>query len=142
MPRSGSRWFAIVLPVLVVGLAAGLGGCASVGPVAPVTVSDVKDVAGTWRGAVYQSSQFSADYITLTIREDGSYDLVTTRQPIGTSRSKGKVTIISEGRLLFEGPRGRGVGRLQRNPDGSLLILVDGTLSDNSTLSAQLTRRD
>ena len=141
MPRSGSRWFAIVLPVLVLGLAAGLGGCASVGPVAPVTVSDVKDVAGTWRGAVYQSSQFSPDYITLTIREDGSYDVVTTRQPVGTSRGRGKVT-IGEDRLLFEGPRGRGVGRLRRDPDGSLMILVDGTLSDNSTLSAQLTRRD
>ena len=141
MPRSGSRWFAIVLPVLVLGLAAGLGGCASVGPVAPVTVSDVKDVAGTWRGAAYQSSQFSPDYITLTIREDGSYDVVTTRQPVGTSRGRGKVT-IGEDRLLFEGPSGRGVGRLRRDPDGSLMILVDGTLSDNSTLSAQLTRRD
>jgi hypothetical protein len=139
MTRTGLRSFGIVLVVFVLGLAAGLGGCASLGPVAPVEVSDVKDVSGTWKGAVYQSSQFSPDYITLTIREDGSYDIVSARQPIGTSRGQGKVA-ISDGRLMFEGPRGRGVGRVQKNPDGSLTMMVDGTLSDNSTLSAQLTR--
>ena len=139
MTRTGLRSLGTVLTAFVVGFAASLGGCASVGGVSPVEVSDIKAVTGTWKGVVYQSSQFTPDSITLTIREDGSYDVVSARQPIGTSRGKGKIA-ISEGRLIFEGERGRGVGRLLRNPDGSFTIVVDATLSDNSTLSAKLTR--
>jgi hypothetical protein len=138
MTRTGLRSLWIVLTVFV-GVAASLAGCASVGSVGPLEVSDIKDVAGAWKGVVYQSSQFSPDYVTLTIREDGSYDVVSARQPIGTSRGQGKVT-LREGRLVFEGPRGSGMGRVQRNADGSVTMLVDGTLSDNSTLSAQLSR--
>jgi hypothetical protein len=139
MTRTGLRSLVTVLTAFVVGCAAILGGCGSVGPVTPVTVSDIKTVTGTWEGVVYPSSQFGPNYITLTIREDGSYDAVSTRQPIGTSRGGGKI-VISEGRLIFEGEKGRGVGRLQRDPDGSLMIVVDATLSDNSTLSATLSR--
>jgi hypothetical protein len=138
MTRTGVRSLGIVLAAFVV-LAAGLGGCAGVGSGGLVEVSDIKDVTGTWKGVVYQSSQFSPDYVTLTIREDGSFEVVSNRQPVGTSRAEGKVA-VSGGRLVFEGPRGRGVGRVQKNADGSVTMLVDGTLSDNSTLSAQLSR--
>jgi len=98
----------------------------------------MKSVAGTWKGIVYDRSGFEPNYVELTIREDGSYDVVSTR-PIGASRGKGKI-VISEGRLLFEGERGRGVGTLLRSRGGDLIMNVDATLSDNSTLSAELSR--
>ena len=41
----------------------------------------------------------------------------------------------------MEGERGRGVGTLMRNQAGDLVMNIDATLSDNSTLSAQLWRR-
>lgn len=136
MTFRGSRSLASVLAVVVlVGFAASLAGCASAGPTTPVTVSDVKSVAGTWKGTVYQSG-FVPDYVTLTIREDGSYDVVSA-QPGGRSQGKGKI-VISDGRLLIEGEKGHGVGTLLKNPAGDLVMDVEAVLSDNSTLSAKL----
>jgi hypothetical protein len=131
-PRS--LWTVLVVTVIV-GFAASLIGCASAGPISPVAVSDVKSVAGTWKGTIYRSG-FEPDQVALTIREDGTYDVVSAR-PIGTSRGKGLI-VISEGRLVFEGERGRGVGTLLRSRGGDFVMHVDATLSDNSTLSAQL----
>jgi hypothetical protein len=101
----------------------------------------MKSVAGTWKGIVYERSEVEPNYVVLTIREDGSYDVVSDRPvgAIGASRGKGKI-VISEGRLLFEGERGRGVGTLLRSRGGDLIMNVDATLSDNSTLSAELSR--
>jgi hypothetical protein len=134
-PSAARSLWTVLTVAVIVGFAASLLGCASAGPVTPVAVSDVKSVAGTWKGTVYQSG-VAPDYITLTIREDGSYDLVSA-QTTGTSRGKGKI-VISEGRLLFEGEKGRGVGTLLRNPAGDLVMSVDATLSDNSVLTAKL----
>jgi len=130
-----------VLTAFVVGLAASLVGCVSLGPITPVAVSDIKAVTGTWQGAVYRKSELEPEQITLTIREDGSYDVVSAQEPIGVSRGKGKI-VIRDGRLVFEGRRGRGVARVLRDPTGRLLMEVDATLSDNSTVSAKLSRTD
>ncbi len=40
----------------------------------------------------------------------------------------------------MEGERGRGVGTLMRNQAADLVMNIDATLSDNSTLSAKLWR--
>ena len=101
----------------------------------PVAVSDVKSVAGTWKGIVYRSS-FEPEQIVLTIREDGSYDFVSA-QLIGTLRGRGKM-VISDGRLRIEGEKGRGVATLLKNPAGDRLMSVEATLSDNSILTAKL----
>ncbi len=45
---------------------------------------------------MYSKSEFEPDYLTLTIREDGSYDVVSAQKPIGASRGRGKI-VISEG---------------------------------------------
>jgi len=124
---------------LVVGFAATLFGCASFGPVTPVAVSDIKEVTGIWKGVLYTKSESEPSYVTLTIREDGSYDVLYTQEPIGTSRGRGKI-VVREGRLIIEGERARGVGRVLRDSAGNLTMEVDGTLSDNSTLSAKLSR--
>lgn len=135
MRPNGLRLSWTVLTAVVVGFVISLTGCAKVGPVTQVTVPDVKSVTGTWKGLVYRSG-VEAVQITLTIHEDGSYDIVSAERP-GTSSGKGKL-VIADGRLLFEGERGRGVGTLLRNPGGDLVMNVDATLSDNSTLTAKL----
>lgn len=139
MTRTGLRSLGTVLTALVVGFAATLAGCASLGPVTPVSVSDIKAVVGTWKGVVYRSSEFEPEYVTLTIRADGSYDVVSAQEPIGVSRGRGKI-VISEGRLIIEGEKGHGVGTLLRDPAGNLMMEVHATMSDNSTLSAKLSR--
>jgi len=132
--RTGLGSLATVLTAFVV-------GCASLGPITPVAVSDIKAVAGTWKGVVYRRSVFEPDNVTLMIREDGSYDVVSAQEPIGVSRGKGKI-VIDEGRLIFEGVNGRGVGTVLRDPAGNLMMEVHATMSDNSTLSAKLSRTD
>ena len=142
MTRRGPRWLGSVLSVVLVGFAASLLGCASIGPVTPVTVPDVKSVTGTWQGIVYRSGFTTGDTFTLTIHDDGTYEVVSaaprgSAPPIGISRGRGTIT-IKDGRLLFEGVNGRGVGMLLRNPGGDLVMNVDATLSDNSTMTAKL----
>ena len=136
MAANGLRSLWTVLGVtIMIGLAASLAGCASVGPVTTVSVPDIKSVTGTWKGIVYRSGG-EPENITMTIREDGTYDVVSVDK-VGASRGSGKI-VISDGRLVIEGERGRGVGTLARNPGGDLVMSVDATLNDNSTLSAKL----
>jgi len=133
-PNSARSLWTIFTTIVVVGFAALLVGCASAG-LRPVAVSDVKSVAGTWKGVVYLSGS-EPDEVTLTIWEDGSYDVVS-RLPIGVSRGRGQIT-ISEGRLIMRGERGHGVGRLLSSSSGDRVMSITATLSDNSTLTAEL----
>jgi hypothetical protein len=139
--RTGLGSLGTILTAFVVGFVATLVGCASLGPVTPIAVSDIKTVAGTWKGVVYGRSVFEPDNVTLMIRGDGSYDVVSTQEPIGVSRGKGKI-VIDEGRLIFQGENERGVGTVLRDPAGNLMMEVHATMSDNSTLSAKLSRSD
>jgi hypothetical protein len=141
MTPSSHRLVCRVLAVtVIVGFSVSLVGCASIGPVTPVAVSDVNSVSGTWEGIVYlPRSQPGSERndVTLTIRDDGSFDVVS-KKILGASRGKGHI-VISDGRLVFEGERGlRGVGTVLRNPAGDVLMKIEGTLADNSNLSATL----
>jgi hypothetical protein len=141
MTRSGRRSVRSVVAItVIVGFASSLVGCANLGPVTPVAVSDVKSVSGTWEGIVYlPRSQPGSERndVTVTIRDDGSFDVVS-KKLLGTSRGTGRI-VISDGRLVVEGARGlRGVGTVLRNPAGDVLMKIEGTLADNSTLSATL----
>ena len=139
MTPSGTRslWTTLAATV-VVGFAASLIGCASAGPLTPIVVSDIKSVAGTWTGVVYQSGS-EPDYVVLTIQEDGTYR-VESRPAIGPTRGKGTI-VISRGRLIFQGEKGHGVGTVLRSPSGDRVMDVEATLSDNSTLTAKLSPR-
>jgi hypothetical protein len=137
MTPSAARWrWTVLAAAFVVGFTASLLGCARLGPLNPATVSDIRSVAGTWKGVLYGAG-FEAQPVELTIGEDGSYDVVLSLRPIGESRGKGKV-VVRDGRLLFEGQKGRGVGTLLTNPVGDRVMNIEATLSDNSTLSAKL----
>jgi hypothetical protein len=122
---------------VIVGVSLSLVGCAHIGPVTPVAVSDVKSVSGTWEGTVYLPGS-ERDDVTLTIRDDGSYDVVSKRH-LGASSGTGRI-VVSDGRLVIEGGRGHGAGTVLRNLAGNVLMKVDMTLSDNSHLSAELWR--
>ena len=137
MTLSSRRLVCSVLAVtVIVGLSVSLVGCANLGPVTPVAVSDVTSVSGTWEGIVYLPGSERND-VTLTIRDDGSFDVVS-KKILGASRGTGRI-VISDGRLLLEGARGlRGVGTVLRNPAGDVLMKIEGTLADNSILSATL----
>ena len=136
MTRSALRSFGVVITAtVVVASAASLLGCASYGPVTRVAVLDVKSLIGTWKGTVYRSG-FEPESVALTTHDDGSYDVVLTGSS-GTSRGRGKI-LVSDGRLLVEGEKGRGAGTLLRSPAGDLVMDVDMILNDNSTLTAKL----
>jgi hypothetical protein len=138
MTLSSRRLVCRVLAVtVIVGLSVSLGGCAGIGPVTPVAVSDVTSVSGTWEGTVYLPGS-ERDDVTLTIRDDGSYEVVSKRG-LAVSSGRGHI-VISDGRLVIEDARGRGVGTVLRSPAGDVLVKVDMTLSDNSHLSAELWR--
>src|ERR1700720_2907708 len=116
MIRSALRSFSAVLTAaVVVAVAASLLGCASYGPATRVAVTDVKSVTGTWKGTVYRSG-FEPESVALAIHDDGSYDVVLVGSS-GTSRGRGKI-LVSDGRLLVEGAKGRGAGTLLRSPTG------------------------
>jgi hypothetical protein len=90
-----ARWpWTVLITTAVVGFAFTLFGCASLGPSSPVAVSDIKSVAGTWKGVLYGPGSEEKN-VELIIREDGSYDVVS-QQLYGASRGKGKLE-ISEG---------------------------------------------
>jgi hypothetical protein len=134
---SCARWCSTVRYVNVaVVLAASLVGCVSIGPVSPVEVSDVKILAGTWKGVVYGYNGAARTDVDMTIQEDGSYQ-VAARQSIGASHGEGKI-LIHEGRLIIQGQRGDGVATLMSDAAGRRVILVEMTLFDNSHLSARL----
>jgi hypothetical protein len=91
MTTGGARSLWTVLAVTVfVGFIASLTGCARLGPVIPVTVSDVESVAGTWEGRVWRGSDFQPDHVTLTIQESGSFDIVSAERGGFSSRAKGR----------------------------------------------------
>ena len=102
-----------------------------------MAVSDVTSLSGTWEGTVYLPGS-ERDDVTLTVRDDGSYEVVSKRG-LAVSSGRGHI-VISDGRLVIEDARGRGVGTVLRSPAGDVLVKVDLTLSDNSHLSAQLWR--
>lgn len=138
MTAPGARLLWVLLTATgLIAFAFLLVGCASLGPVTPVAVADLGSVVGTWRGVVYGSGS-EPEYVELTIREDSSFDVVS-RQQIGESRGRGRI-VISDGRLLLEGQRGHGVGTVSTNAAGDRVMNIEATLSDNSTLSAELSR--
>jgi hypothetical protein len=138
MTLSSRRLVCSVLAVtVIVGFSVSLVGCANLGPVTPVAVSNVTSVSGTWEGTVYLPGS-ERDDVTLTIRDDGSYEVVSKRG-LAVSSGRGHI-VISDGRLVIEDARGRGVGTVLRSPAGDVLVKVDMTLSDNSHLSAELWR--
>lgn len=135
MRRNGTPSLWTVLAV-VVGIGSLLAGCATTDSSSAVPVSDVKSVAGKWSGVAEGSGSNQQDFVEMTIRDDGSYD-VTTSRTIGTMRGNGKIT-LQEGRLMMQGTHGRGVGTLMSGRGGERVLKVDVTFDSPSAVKTNV----
>jgi hypothetical protein len=100
----GARW---VRPWLLLGLVGLLAACAdAVSRSAELTVpiASFASVAGTWEGSWSSTPDREADWLRLTIREDGSFDAESYRV-IGVFRTSGKLA-LADGKAVFRGERG------------------------------------
>ena len=125
---------------MVVGIVASLAGCASTGSSTPIPVSDVKSLSGKWAGVAEGPGSAQQDYVEMTIREDGSYDITTSRT-MGRVRGNGQIT-LRDGQLVLQGANGTGVGSLARGSGDERVLSVDmkftGGESAGNTVSARL----
>ena len=85
-----------------------------------LTVSDVKELAGTWEGHVRSTYGPSRRPITLTVREDGSYTAV------GDSIAEGKIQLVG-GRLIYDSTFSSGTMTVEER-GGKQMLLGSGTM--------------
>jgi hypothetical protein len=100
----GTRWIRLWSLGLLAGLLTACAG--SVGRSAELTVpiANFSTVAGTWEGSWSSTPDREADWLRLTIREDGSFDAESYRV-IGVFKASGKLA-LADGKALFRGERG------------------------------------
>ena len=118
--EAASCW---IVCVLIVGIVASLAGCASTGSSTVVPVTDMKSLAGKWAGVAEGPGSAQQDYVEMNIREDGTYD-VTTSRTMGRFRGTGKIT-LSGGQLTLQGPDSKGVGSLMSGSGGERVLKID-----------------
>jgi hypothetical protein len=109
--------------VLIAGIVASLAGCASTGSSTVIPVTDVKSLAGKWAGIADGSGSGQQDYVEMTIREDGTYD-VTTSRTIGRYRGTGKIA-LRDGQLALQGSEAAGVASLMSGSGGERILAID-----------------
>lgn len=131
---------ALCFGVLVVG-GTGFIGCAPVEPLppppsTPVSVSAFKIAAGKWAGILKATPRLKRDdWVTLTIRDDGSYDFVSVRT-IGIFQGQGTFTLI-DGKLKGETERGSTIATLYEG-GGRRMLKVEWATKDGVQYSADL----
>ena len=105
-------------------------------PSTPVSVSTFKSVVGKWAGILKTTPRLKRDdWVTFTIRDDGSYDFVSVRT-IGIFRGQGTFTLI-DGKLKAETEQGWTVATLYEE-GARRLMKVDGATKDGVQYSADL----
>ena len=131
---------ALCFGVLVV-WGTGFIGCAPVEPLppppsTPVSVSAFKSAAGKWAGILKATPRLKRDdWVTLTIRDDGSYDFVSVRT-IGIFQGQGTFTLI-DGKLKGETERGSTIATLYEE-GGRRMLKVEWATKDGVQYSADL----
>ena len=119
----------------------GFIGCAPIEPLpppptTPVSVSAFKSAAGKWAGILKATPRLKRDdWVTLTIRDDGSYDFVSVRT-IGIFQGQGTFTLI-DGKLSAETERGSTIATLYEE-DGRRMLRVEWATKDRVQYSADL----
>ena len=131
---------ALCFGVLVWGVT-GFIGCAPVEPLppppsTPVSVSAFKSAAGKWAGILKATPRLKRDdWVTLTIRNDGSYDFVSVRT-IGIFQGQGTFTLI-DGKLKAETEQGSTIATLYEE-GGRRMLKVEWATKDGVQYSADL----
>ncbi|HYM88701.1 MAG TPA: hypothetical protein VES92_06245 [Nitrospiraceae bacterium] len=136
------EWRCAIHYGVLVWMFTGFIGCAPVEPLppppsTPVSVSTFKSVMGKWAGILKTTPRLQRDdWVTFTIRDDGSYDFVSVRT-IGIFRGQGTFTLI-DGKLKAETEQGWTVATLYEE-GAQRLMKVDGATKDGVQYSADLT---
>lgn len=127
----GGAWFA--LAIVLTACAAGTGAS---NPGTPVSITDVKMVAGRWDGLMSpETGRERDDFVEVTLREDRTYEAKSSRT-IGVMDARGTYQ-ISDGKLLFQGERSTGTGTLW-DKAGERLLTVAVTTKDGLRYRARL----
>ncbi len=135
------EWLRAICFGVLVGGVTGFIGCAPVEPLPPPpstpgSVSAFKSVAGKWAGILKATPRFRGDdWVTLTIRDDGSYDFVSVRT-IGIFRGEGVYRLI-DGKLKAETEQGWTIATLYEE-SGRRMLKVEGATKDGTQYSADL----
>jgi len=135
------EWLRALCFVVLVGGVTGFIGCTPIEPLppppsTPVSVSSFKSAAGKWAGILKATPRLKGDdWVTFTIRDDGSYDFVSVRT-IGILRGQGTFTLI-DGTLSAETEQGWTVATLYEE-GGRRLMKVQGATKDGVQYSADL----
>src|SRR6266851_7105653 len=95
-----------------------------------LTVSDVRELAGTWEGYARDDSGTSTTPTTWTIREDGTYTSVWT------TNTEGRIQLVG-GRLIYESGLTSGTLMLEQRGGRQLLLLTGKSKSDNQTITIE-----
>jgi hypothetical protein len=124
-------WGALAL--VLTACAAG-GGPTSAGT--PVTITDVKMVAGRWEGLMSPETGLEReDFIEVTLGENRTYEAKTARQ-VGVMDARGTYE-IRDGKLVLHGQRSTGSGTLWEK-DGRRVLTVAVTTNEGLRYSARL----
>ncbi len=99
-----------------------------------LTVSNVRELAGTWEGYPRDDSRTSTTPTTWTIREDGTY---TSAWTINT---QGKIQLVG-GKLIYESGLTSGTLALEERGGEQLLLLTGKSKSDNQTITIEFVRK-
>jgi hypothetical protein len=135
------EWLRALCFGVLVGGGTGIIGCAPVEPLppapsTPVSVSAFKSAAGKWAGILKATPRLKRDdWVTLTIRDDGSYDFVSVRT-IGIFQGQGSFTLI-DGKLKAETERGSTIATLYED-GGRRMLKVEWATKDGVQYSADL----
>jgi len=135
------KWLRALCYGVLVGGVTGFIGCAPIEsppppPSTPVSMSTFKSAAGKWAGILKATPRLKVDdWVTLTVRDDGSYDFVSART-IGIFRGQGAFTLI-DGTLRTETERGWGMATLYEE-GGRRMLKVEGATKDGVQYSADL----
>jgi hypothetical protein len=135
------EWLRILCFGVLVGGVTGFIGCTPIEPLppppsTPVSISSFKSAAGKWAGILKATPRRKGDdWMTLTIRDDGSYDFISVRT-IGIFQGQGTFTLI-DGKLKTETERGWTIATLYEE-DGRRMLKVEGAAKDGVQYSADL----
>ena len=99
-----------------------------------LTVTNVRELAGTWEGYPRDNSGTSTTPTTWTIREDGTY---TSAWTINT---QGKIQLVN-GKLIYESGLTNGTLALEQRGGRQLLLLTGKSKSDNQTITIEFVRK-
>ncbi len=136
-----NKWVRAASFGILVGSLAGLVGCSQVTPLppppsTPVALSAFTSVTGKWAGILKATPRTkNDDWVTLAIREDGTYSFESVRT-IGIFHGQGSFTLI-DGKLKMETDQGW-ISATLYEEGGRRMLKAGGETKDGVRYTADL----